>query len=139
MTSLSTHRGPASRILAAAAALAAGSVILTAPTPASAQTIAKGRFGPTAKYTGTGTATVRRSGSGRTISTSRNFTARGAIRLRFYLATGPNARQRVDLGPMAKRGAQTFRIPAGVNLKRYRYAIAWCVTVNAPVTQAILR
>jgi hypothetical protein len=101
--------------------------------------VVKGRFGPTAKYTGTGTATVRRTGSARTISTSRDFTAKGAIRLRFYLATSPSARQRIDLGPMAKRGAQTFKLPRGVDLRRYRYAIAWCVTVNDPITQAILR
>jgi hypothetical protein len=101
--------------------------------------LAKGRFGPTAKYTGTGTATVVRNGGARIIRTSRDFTARGAIRLRFYLATSPSARRRVDLGPMAKRGAQRFRIPRRVNLRRYRYAIAWCVTVDEPITQAVLR
>ncbi len=121
------------------AALACAAVATLAP-PATAQTtVAKGRFGPTAQYSGTGTATVRRSGSARTISTSRDFTAKGAIRLRFYLATSPSARQRIDLGPMAKRGAQTLRIPRGVDLRRYRYAIAWCVTVDDPITQAILR
>ena len=121
-------------ILATAVAAAAFAV------PASAQApVAKGRFGPTAKYTGTGTATVRGSGSARTISTSRDFTAKGAIRLRFYLATGPSAKRRIDLGVMAKRGAQTFRIPRGVDLRRYRYAIAWCVAVDDPITQAVLR
>jgi hypothetical protein len=141
MLSLPTRSGarPLPRTLCVAAALAAVAALPAAPAPADAQVIAQGRFGPTAQYTGTGTATVRRSGSVRTISTSRNFTARGAIRLRLYLATSPTARKRIDLGPMAKRGAQTLRIPSGVNLKRYRYAIAWCVTVNAPVTQAVLR
>jgi hypothetical protein len=122
--------------------LVAGVALLatTGAAPAGAgSVIAKGRFGPTEKYTGTGTATVVRRGRGRIIRTSRDFTARGAIRLRFYLATGPSARRHVDLGPMAKRGAQRFRIPRRVNLRRYRYAIAWCVTVDEPITQAVLR
>ena len=40
---------------------------------------------------------------------------------------------------MAKRGAQRFRIPSRVNLRRYRYAITWCMTVDEPITQAVLR
>jgi hypothetical protein len=120
------------------ASLALPATIGAAPAGAGS-VVAQGRFGPTAKYTGAGTATVVRSGGARVIRTSRDFTARGAIRLRFYLATSPSARRRVDLGPMAKRGAQRFRIPRRVNLRRYRYAIAWCVTVDEPVTQAVLR
>jgi hypothetical protein len=120
-----------------AAVLVLGAVS-TAPATAG-PVLAKGRFGPTEKYTGTGTAIVERRGHRRIIRTSRDFNAKGAVRLRFYLATGPSARTRVDLGPMAKRGAQTFKLPRHVNIQRYRYAIAWCISVDEPITQAILR
>jgi hypothetical protein len=129
-----TRRGWVCVLAALVAFGAAGTVPAT-----SASVIAKGRFGPTKKYTGTGTATVERRGAGRIIRTSRDFSARGAVRLRFYLATGPSAAKRVDLGPMAKRGAQTFRLPRGVSIRKYRYAIAWCVAVDEPITQAVLR
>ena len=119
--------------------LAAAALALAAPALAAAQPIAKGTFGPTAKYTGKGTATAVRVGAGRELRLSRDFVAMNAIKLRLYLATSPSASTRVDLGPMKPRGAQRFRLPARVNLGRYRYVIAWCVAVNAPITQATLR
>lgn len=118
-------------------------LIIAAPlllaSPASAAVIAEGRFGPTEKYTGTGRATVADSGGTRTLRLSRDFSASAAIRLRLYLATSPSARTRIDLGPMTKRGAQSFRLARSVNLRRYRHVIVWCVAVNEPVTRAVLR
>ncbi len=106
---------------------------------ASATVIAEGRFGRTAMYTGTGRAVVESSRGARTLKLSRDFSASAAIELRLYLATSPSGRTHVDLGRMAKRGAQSFRIPRGVSIRKYRYVIAWCVTVNEPVTRARLR
>ncbi len=101
--------------------------------------IASGKFGPTEKYTGAGTATVVRAGVGRELRLSSDFVAMNAIRLRLYLATSPEATTRIDLGPIRVRGAHRLRVPAKADLKRFRYAIAWCVAVDEPVTQAILR
>jgi hypothetical protein len=66
---------------------------------------------------------------------SRDFAAKGAVRLRFYLATGPSARHRVDLGPMAKGSAQTFTLLGRADIKKLRYAISWCVAVDEPIAQ----
>jgi len=106
---------------------------------APAPVVAKGTFGPTEKYTGKGTATVVKVGKKRELRLSSNFVAMNAIKLRLYLATSPAATSRIDLGPMKPTGAQRFRLPASANLKRHKYVIAWCVSVNEPITQAVLR
>jgi hypothetical protein len=102
-------------------------------------TILKGTFTDTAKYTGSGTATVTRRGTARTLQLARDFRADpGAIRLRLYLATSASGATHIDLGPMAESGAQRFSVPARTSLSRYRYVIAWCAAVNEPITQARL-
>lgn len=55
-----------------------------------------------------------------------------------YLATDRTGKTFIDLGPMARSGAQKFRVPAGVKLKKYRVAIAWCASVNEPIASAQL-
>jgi hypothetical protein len=122
-----------------AALLVALLAVLAPAVAAAPPVLAKGSFGPTAKYTGKGTATVVRVGAARELRLSRDFVAMNAIKLRLYLATSPAATGRVDLGPMRPTGAQRFRLPASANLKRHRYVIAWCVAVNEPITQAVLR
>jgi hypothetical protein len=115
-------------------------LVLALAAPAlAADPIAKGAFGPTAKYTGKGTATVVRIGERRELRLSRDFVAMNAVRLRLYLATSASASTKIDLGPMKPRGSQRFRLPARVDVKRFRYVIAWCVAVDEPITQAVLR
>jgi hypothetical protein len=102
--------------------------------------IAQGTFGPTEKYTGRGTATVVTGARGaRYLRLSRDFRAFNAVKLALYLATSPSANAHINLGSMKARGAQRFLLPRSVNLKRYRYVIAWCIAVDEPITQAILR
>jgi hypothetical protein len=120
----------------AAPVAGAGSAQLAATTKT---TILRGVFTDSAKYTGDGTATVTRRAGVRTLRLARDFRADPrSIRLRMYLATDATGRAHVDLGPMAESGAQAFRVPRGVSLTRYRYAIAWCAAVDEPITQARL-
>lgn len=130
-------RHPAGRLSVVTACVVLG--LLAAAPPADAAAIAKGRFGPAGKYTGTGTITIERQDGRRVARFSRDFTAQGAIRLRLRFATSRAGRTFVDAGPMAKRGAQTLRVPRAVNLRRHRYAIVWCVAVDEPITLAVLR
>lgn len=124
-------------VAAAVAAPSAGATSTATPLPT--VTLYSGIFKNSAKYTGSGAATVRRRGTVRTLRLARNFRADPrSIRLRMYLATDGTGRTFVDLGPMAESGAQSFRIPAGVKISKYRYAIAWCAAVNEPITQARL-
>ena len=121
--------------VAPVAALAATRV----PAKESTTTILRGTFTDSAKYTGSGSLAVVRRKSVRTIRVARNFRADpGAIRLRTYLATSPSGRTFIDLGSLRESGAQSFRVPAGVSLSRYRYVIAWCAAVDEPITQALL-
>jgi hypothetical protein len=102
-------------------------------------TIARGAFTDSAKYTGSGGASVTRRGAARTLRLARNFRADPrSITLRMYLATDASGRTHVDLGPMRETGAQAFRLPRRVSLSRYRYAVAWCAEVDEPITQAKL-
>lgn len=118
-----------------AALVAAPSQAATTPST----TIFRGSFTGTAKYTGSGTATVVKKGTARTLKLAGNFKAdRRSIRLRMYLATDAGGRTFVDLGPMAETGAQSFRIPSKVKLGTYRYAIAWCAAVNEPIARTKL-
>lgn len=127
--------------------LALGAMAVAAPVASAstahaarpAVTILTGTFTDSAKYTGSGNATVRRAGKVRTLKLARNFRADpDAIRLRLYLATSASGATHVDLGPMAESGAQAFRVPKGVSLSKYRYVIAWCAAVDEPITQARL-
>jgi hypothetical protein len=126
----------------AAAALGGGAALVgaddaeAAPSPV---TIARGTFTDSAEYTGSGTATVTRRGTVRTLRLARNFRADPeSITLRMYLATNAAGATHLDLGPMRETGAQSFRVPRGASLSRYRYAIAWCAEVDEPITQAKL-
>jgi tRNA U34 5-carboxymethylaminomethyl modifying enzyme MnmG/GidA len=101
-------------------------------------TVARGTFTDSAKYTGEGTATVVRTGTSRTLRLAKNFRAVGGIKLRMYLATDAGGATHLDLGTMSAAGAQSFRLPKSASLSKYRYAIAWCVSANAPITQAKL-
>ncbi len=130
--------------LSLAVAACAAIVVPTAVGQISAQVkakdvaVARGTFTDSAKYTGEGTATVVRTGTTRTLRLARNFRAVGGVKLRMYLATDAGGATYLDLGTMSAAGAQSFRIPRTVNLARYRYAIAWCVSASAPITQAKL-
>ena len=102
-------------------------------------TLLRGVFADSATYSGSGGVSVTRRDGARTLRLGRNFRADSrAIRLRMYLATDASGATHVDLGPMVESGAQTFRVPAGVSLSRYRYAIAWCAAVDEPIAQARL-
>jgi hypothetical protein len=115
-------------------------VALLLPATAVGKVIAEGTFGPTEKYTGRGKATVvTGEGGTRYLKLSRDFRAFNAVKLALYLATSPSAGRHINLGAMRDRGAQRFLLPENVNLKRYKYVIAWCIEVDEPITQAILR
>lgn len=123
--------------VALAAPAAGGAAAM--PAKASTTTILQGTFTDSAKYTGSGSVAVTRTKAARTIRVARDFRADpGSIRLRMYLATSPSGRTHIDLGPMRETGAQSFRVPAGISLSSYRYAIAWCAAVDEPITQAKL-
>lgn len=111
------------------------------PTLAGAPSVVthRGTFVDIGNHTGDGTATVRRRGDVRTLHLSANFaTDMRVIRLHMYLATDRTGKKFIDLGPMKRRGAQTFRIPKGVRLSTYQFAFAWCVPANVPITRARL-
>lgn len=138
MRRLLTHTMAIGLLAGAVASPGAGAATATASKPTTT-TILRGVFTDTAKYTGSGSASVTRRSGVRTLRVARNFRADpGAIRLRMYLATTPSGGRFIDLGPMRKTGAHSFRVPAGVSLSTYRYAISWCATVNEPITQAKL-
>lgn len=119
------------------AGLIAGALAVPA---AAAAPVAKGSFGPTAKYTGTGTATVQRVNGRLVLKTSRNFTAQGAISLRLRLSTQRDGEGGfIDAGVMRKSGAQTIRLPRSYSRAVHIYAVAWCTSVSEPITVARLR
>lgn len=134
-TSRKLTRGLVTTCAAAALALSA-TTVAAAPAPV---TIYTGTFAGAGKYTGSGTTTVRKVGTVRTLRLASNFRSdRRSVRLRMYLATDRTGRTFIDLGPMSKNGAQKFGIPASVKLKKYRFAIAWCAAVNEPIASAKL-
>jgi hypothetical protein len=124
--------------------IAASCIAVVAPTAASAATAPavpthRGTFVNVGTHTGQGTATVRRRGAIRTLHLSRNFaTDMRIIRIHLYLATDRTGKKFIDLGRMKRTGAQTFRIPANLKLSEYRFAFAWCVPANTPITRARL-
>ncbi len=127
-------------LLGAAIALPGTAAGATAHATSPTTTLVRGVFTDSAKYTGTGSVSVTLRRGVRTVRIARDFRADpGSIRLRLRLATTAGGRGAfVDLGPMRETGAQSFRLPRGVSLTRYRYAIAWCAAVDEPITQAKL-
>lgn len=139
MRRLLTHATLLGLLAGAIASPASGAPTTTTTSKPATITILRGVFTDSAKYTGTGSVSVTRRAGVRTIRLARNFRADpGSIRLRMYLATTPLGGRFIDLGPMREAGAQSFRVPAGVSLSTYRYAIAWCAAVDEPITQAKL-
>jgi Electron transfer DM13 len=119
--------------------IAVTGVVTASAAPAPVVTSHRGAFVNIGSHTGTGTATVQRTATTRTLRLSRNFaTDRKVIKLHMYLATDTSGKTFVDLGPMKRTGAQTFRIPPNVRLAKYRHAIVWCVTADVPITRARL-
>jgi hypothetical protein len=125
--------------------IAASCLAVIAPTAASTSAAAagvathRGSFVDVGTHTGQGTATVRRRGTVRTLHLSRNFaTDMRIIRIHLYLATDRTGKTFVDLGRMKRTGAQTFRIPSNVKLSTYKFAFAWCVPADTPITRARL-
>ncbi len=115
-------------------------VAVLVPSVASAGVIAKGTFRNVGNEKGRGTVTVVTGQNGaRLLKLSSNFAAFNGVSLRLWLATSPSAKTHRDLGKLNKFGAQTFKVPKGTNLNRYKYVIAWCVEFHVPITQAILR
>ena len=122
--------------IAIAAATTSPTAVAAAP---AAETIYRGTFAGAGPYTGSGTATVFKAGTVRTVRLASNFRSDPrSIRLRMYLATDRTGKTFIDLGPMSESGAQKFRIPAGVSVKKYRVAIAWCAAVDEPIASAQL-
>jgi Electron transfer DM13 len=125
-------------ITAACVATVASSAASAATAPAGVPTH-RGTFVNVGTHTGQGTATVRRRGTIRTLHLSRNFaTDMRIIRIHLYLATDRTGKTFVDLGRMKRTGAQTFRIPSNVKLSTYKFAFAWCVPADTPITRARL-
>jgi hypothetical protein len=113
---------------------------LTLPQSAVSAVIFKGTFGPAGTHTGKGTVTVVTARNGaRYLKLSSDFRAYNAVRLNLYLATTAAATSIRNLGLMRVSGAQRFLVPKSINLKKYRYVIAWCIEFNVPITDAILR
>ena len=127
------------RLLLCTAFLAV-TAVLALPTLAMGGVIARGTFHNVGNEKGRGTVTVvSTANGGRVLKLSRNFAAFNGVSLRLWLATSPSASTRKDLGKLNKFGAQSFTVPKSVNLRRYRYVIAWRVKFSVPITQAILR
>ena len=88
-----------------------------------------------------GKAAVVRDGGRRLLTLSRGFRIDPGPRVKVYLVAGRVRRDGdvqdfVDLGKLkGSKGRQQYRIPAGVNVAKYRTVVFWCV----PFTQALAR
>lgn len=89
-----------------------------------------------------GNAAVVRTSDGRRVLTLRNFRIDPGPQVRVWLVPrsakgdGQIPRDYRDLGKLkGNKGNQQYRIPAGVDLRRYRSVIFWCV----PFTQTLAR
>jgi len=84
-------------------------------------------------YTTRGTARIANTASP-VVTFSTNFRTSSGPRLRVYLSSAPagSAERKynddiIDLGVLKSRtGAQSYTIPAGVNLSKYRTIVIWC-------------
>jgi hypothetical protein len=130
--------------LVASAALPAADGWTPAPAPASAQgravELLHGTVRPASHSARGRAAVVVR--SGRRTLTLRRFRVDPGPDVRVYLVPravrrdGQVRRDFVSLGRLrGSRGDQSYRIPAGVDLRRYRQVVFWCV----PFTQTIAR
>jgi hypothetical protein len=117
--------------------IAALALVAAAPA-AEARTVARGTLASVGSEYGRGTVTIRQARGRRTLKTSSTFYQR-AVRIQIWLSTSKGGKKHVNLGAASLSGAQTFRIPKGVSLRKYRYVIVWCVKYSVQISRAKLR
>lgn len=95
----------------------------------------------TMAHSASGKAAVVRDGGRRLLTLSRGFRIDPGPKVKVYLVAGRvrrdgDVKDFVDLGTLkGSKGRQQYRIPAGVNVAKYRTVVFWCV----PFTQALAR
>jgi hypothetical protein len=116
------------RVSAAAAALA-----LFAAAPAAAEPLKSGAFGKQEQRI-SGTWSIEQAADGAYLVLSSDFTTRSAPDLKLFLnplppaqVTAQNATQGVLIGPLkSAKGASRYKLPAGLDLGRYKSVVLHC-------------
>lgn len=115
------------------------------PEPKRNVRVLAGSFTGESGHSGTGKAAVVRLAEGGRVLTFSDFDVEmGAGEVRVYLARGEPASDGdvsdfKDLAPLKGNvGDQQYRVPRGVNLKRYSTVVIWCVPFSTRIAQAPL-
>jgi Electron transfer DM13 len=106
----------------------------TPPVPPAPTTILSSTF----TKDSTGNVSVVQTGTARTLELASNFKANGTKNVRIWLATNASGAGFINLGNLKTTGAQSFSIPASVNLSTYKYVIIWCADVSSVIGVAEL-
>jgi Electron transfer DM13 len=112
-----------------------GSPPTPAPTPPTPTVVLRGTLGKDSR----GDVQVVQTGTVRTLELAANFKANGTNNVDIWLATDTTGTGYIDLGTLKTTGAQTFTIPASVNLANYKYLIIWCADVSSVIGTAELK
>ncbi len=97
-------------------------------------TIAEGSFSGDS----VGDLEIVQTGPKRVINLASNFMANGTDDVSLYLAKDAAGADFVDLGKLAKTGAQSFAIPDSLDLEVFTYVIVWCNTISEVIGTANL-
>lgn len=123
----------------------------TAPAEAqsTATAVASGQFqGAGPRYQGSGTATIARTSDGRNILQLSDFSSTAGPDLEVWLVVNGNpgtasavlASQYVSLGALqSPQGAQTYEIPANIDISAYGSVVIWCEDFSVLFSVASLR
>jgi Electron transfer DM13 len=101
----------------------------TPPTPPSPQTI----FTGTLSGDSVGTVEIVQTGSDRVLNLSSNFRANGTNNVDLWLAPNASGEGFIEFDNFKTTGAQTFNIPASVDLSVYKYIVVWCADVSTVI------
>ena len=129
----------------AMAAVLALSVVTTASVVSgtsveAAQAGSKGSFKGRSRHVTSGGVTIVKSGSGYSLKLAKNFSLDGAPDP--WLGFGSNGRysKKTTFAVLKKnKGAQTYKIPASVDISKFNEVYVWCKKFGVPLGVAKLR
>ncbi len=106
------------------AALISGLMALSVVPATAASTVKSGTFKGSGSVNTAGSVSVVKSGSTQTIVLSKNFTTKRGPSLWVYIGNGKPSKRIGKL--QAVKGTQSYKLPAGLNIKDYANVYIYC-------------
>jgi hypothetical protein len=85
-----------------------------------------------------GSVEIEQTGTARVLKLSSDFKANGTNNVNLWIAKDAKGKDYIGFSNFKTLGAQTFNIPASLDLSVYKYIIVWCADVRVVIGTAEL-